>query len=202
MDGVGPPARQLLHKLRWATLGPQFNWTERQYDFSVQYRPLPATLASLARQMAAAVDSLQAAGLQVLPQGSSRSHYEPDAAIINYYQEGDVLGGHLDDVERDMAQPIVSVSLGCDAVFLMGGHTRHVPPSALRLRSGDVLVLAGPARACYHGVPRILQATADLARAVEPAASAQSRTWDADELAACLQYATTARVNISVRAVA
>ncbi len=50
-----------------------------------------------------------------------------------------------------MAQPIVSVSLGCDAVFLMGGHTRHVPPSALRLRSGDVLVLAGPARACYHG---------------------------------------------------
>ncbi len=38
VDGVGPPARQLLHKLRWATLGPQFNWTERQYDFSVQYR--------------------------------------------------------------------------------------------------------------------------------------------------------------------
>ncbi len=32
-------------------------------------RPLPDTLAGLARQMAAAVDSLQAAGLQVLPPG-------------------------------------------------------------------------------------------------------------------------------------
>jgi alkylated DNA repair protein alkB family protein 1 len=64
---------------------------------------------------------------------------------------GDVLGGHKDDVEADMALPIVSVSLGCEAVFLMGGPTRDTRPTALRLRSGDVLVLAGQARACYHG---------------------------------------------------
>ncbi len=47
--------------------------------------------------------------------------FTPDAAIVNYYTPGDTLGGHLDDVEEDMDQPIVGLSLGCDAVFLMGG---------------------------------------------------------------------------------
>lgn len=64
---------------------------------------------------------------------------------------GDTLGGHIDDVEPDQAAPIVTVSLGCHAIFLMGGHTRDTAPTALRLRSGDVLVLGGAARRCYHG---------------------------------------------------
>lgn len=49
------------------------------------------------------------------------SVYRPDAALINYYKVGDTLGGHLDDVEKDMSKPIVSFSLGCDAIFLLGG---------------------------------------------------------------------------------
>ena len=57
----------------------------------------------------------------------------------------------MDDVESDLAQPIVSVSLGCPALFLMGGRTKATHPSALLLRGGDVLVLAGQARSCYHG---------------------------------------------------
>jgi alkylated DNA repair protein alkB family protein 1 len=82
--------------------------------------------------------------------------YHPDAALVNYYRSGDTLGGHKDDVERDMSQPIVSISLGCPAVFLMGGESRDVDPTPLLLRSGDVLVLGGPARRCFHGVPRVL----------------------------------------------
>jgi alkylated DNA repair protein alkB family protein 1 len=50
--------------------------------------------------------------------------YLPDAALVNYYQPGDTLNGHRDDVEPDLAQPIVTLSLGCDAVFLVGGTTR------------------------------------------------------------------------------
>ena len=52
-----------------------------------------------------------------LPLGSSapvetrRKLYRPDAAILNFYREGDTLGGHLDDVEPDMDQPIVSRSV-------------------------------------------------------------------------------------------
>ena len=42
-------------------------------------------------------------------------------ALVNYYHEGDTLGGHRDDVERDQSAPIVAISLGCDAIFLLGG---------------------------------------------------------------------------------
>ena len=44
-----------------------------------------------------------------------------DAAIVNYYGRGDTLGGHKDDVENDLTQPLVSISIGCSAVFLLGG---------------------------------------------------------------------------------
>lgn len=57
----------------------------------------------------------------------------------------------MDDVEPDMAQPIVSVSLGCDAVFLMGGHTRDTVPTPIMVRSGDIVVLSEAARQCFHG---------------------------------------------------
>lgn len=35
------------------------------------------------------------------------------------------------------------------------GLTRAVPPTALLLRSGDAVVMAGRARRCFHGVPRV-----------------------------------------------
>jgi alkylated DNA repair protein alkB family protein 1 len=69
---------------------------------------------------------------------------------------GDTLNGHVDDAERCLAQPLVSLSLGCDAIFLMGTSSKADPPTALLLRSGDALVLSGLARQCYHGLPRIL----------------------------------------------
>ena len=69
---------------------------------------------------------------------------------------GDTLNGHADDAEQDLAQPLVSLSLGCDAVFLMGGETKAVPPTPLLLRSGDAVVLSGHARRCVHGLPRVL----------------------------------------------
>ena len=47
--------------------------------------------------------------------------WDPDVALVNYYREGDTLGGHRDDVEQDQTAPIVSISLGCDAIFLLGG---------------------------------------------------------------------------------
>ena len=51
-----------------------------------------------------------------------------------------------DDAERALEQPLVSLSVGCDAIFLIGGAHRDVPPTALLLRSGDVLVMAGETR--------------------------------------------------------
>ncbi len=51
-----------------------------------------------------------------------------------------------DDAEGAPEQPLVSASVGCDAVFLIGGATRDVPPTALLLRSGDVVVMSGEKR--------------------------------------------------------
>lgn len=41
--------------------------------------------------------------------------------------------------------------LGHAGIFLLGGTTRQTPPIPIVLRSGDVLVMAGRGRKCYHG---------------------------------------------------
>lgn len=66
---------------------------------------------------------------------------------------GDTLNGHQDNVEQDLLQPIVAMSIGCDAVFLIGGQTKAQKPTALLLSSGDVVVMTSPARLCFHGTP-------------------------------------------------
>jgi len=85
---------------------------------------------------------------------------EPDAGIVNSYQEKDTLMGHVDRSELSSTTPLVSISLGNAAVFLIGGLTRDIEPIPLLLRSGDVVIMSGPAcRREYHGVPRILEGT-------------------------------------------
>ena len=53
--------------------------------------------------------------------------WNPDVALVNYYRQGDTLGGHRDDVEQDQAAPIVALSLGCSAIFLLGGTQIYGP---------------------------------------------------------------------------
>jgi len=43
----------------------------------------------------------------------------PEATIINYYHGDSILCGHSDDVEEAMGNPLVSLSLGCSAIFLV-----------------------------------------------------------------------------------
>lgn len=42
-------------------------------------------------------------------------------------------------------------SLGCKGIFLIGGKSREVPPLAMFVRTGDVILMAGQARECFHG---------------------------------------------------
>ena len=78
--------------------------------------------------------------------------FEPDACLMNCYEPGTKLSLHRDEDERDMTQPIVSVSLGIPAVFLFGGTRRSDRPRRIGLESGDVVVWGGPDRLVYHGV--------------------------------------------------
>ena len=70
------------------------------------------------------------------------------------------MGGHVDDAEKDMSKPIISVSFGNTVVFLIGSRSRETKPTALYIRSGDVVVMGGESRYFYHGVPRMIPDTA------------------------------------------
>lgn len=86
----------------------------------------------------------------------------PDACLINRYEPGAKLSLHQDRNEKDMAQPIVSVSLGIPATFLLGGMTRSERAVKLELLHGDVLVWGGPDRLRYHGVMPLKEAVHPL----------------------------------------
>jgi len=92
------------------------------------------------------------------------AHYPalPEACLINFYGAGAKLGSHVDTDEEDTRAPVVSISLGDDAVFHIGGHKRADPKTRMILRSGDVVVLGGDARLAYHGVDRICPGTSSL----------------------------------------
>lgn len=78
--------------------------------------------------------------------------FRPDACLINGYAPGTRLSLHQDRDERDLGQPIVSVSLGLPAVFLFGGLHRNERAQRVSLFHGDVVVWGGPSRLRYHGV--------------------------------------------------
>jgi len=88
------------------------------------------------------------------------SQYEPDAALINYYDDDARMGMHQDREERVNA-PVVSLSLGTACVFRFGStENRNRPWQDVELASGDLFVFGGPARFAYHGVLRTLPGTA------------------------------------------
>ncbi|EFA85990.1 alkylated DNA repair protein [Heterostelium album PN500] len=77
------------------------------------------------------------------------------------------MGGHLDDAEEEMEKPIISISFGSTAVFLMGAETRDVPPIPIFIRSGDIVIMGGRSRYCYHGVARIVEDSFDAGLLVD-----------------------------------
>lgn len=95
-------------------------------------------------------DSLIALWTGLLP-GARR----PECCLVNFYGQGARMGLHQDRDEADMDQPVLSVSLGDDGLFRVGGTDRPAPTRSCWLHSGDVVVLQGRARLAYHGVDRI-----------------------------------------------
>lgn len=79
----------------------------------------------------------------------------PDCCLVNFYGEGARMGMHQDKDESSFEWPVVSVSLGDDGLFRMGGATRGGKTQSIWLHSGDVVVMGGVARLAHHGVDRI-----------------------------------------------
>jgi len=130
--------RLLDKKLRWITLGGQYDWTEKRYP-SGSPPPFPPDIKQL-------IDN-------AFPM-------KAEAAIVNLYSPGETLSVHR-DVSEECAQPLVSISLGCEAVFIVAlgpedakGSQQRIAP--IKLRSGDAVLMSGESRYAWHGVPKVL----------------------------------------------
>jgi alkylated DNA repair protein alkB homolog 1 len=169
--------------LRWATLGFKYDWTRREYhkDLWVGFpRRLNDVMRGLVDRVAAVTqDQFCAQGL-----------YESQTAIVNFFPVGTMMMAHQDISEVCLAKPLMSMSLGCTCVFLMGTDRREDKPHAFFLRSGDVVAFTGPARTAYHAVPRILD---DCPEYLLPSVGDAAAGWRA-----CMDGL---RININVRQV-
>jgi alkylated DNA repair protein alkB family protein 1 len=140
-------------------------WGTKTYLTDRERPPLPALIDQVCREI---VQCISWSSLLPDEQGvdSWQTSYQPEGGIINFYgvrsngrllaslielQTKDSLTGHIDHSEAEASRPLVSISLGLDAVFLVGGETRQTKPLPMLLRSGDVVLMSGPTRRVFHG---------------------------------------------------
>jgi DNA oxidative demethylase len=86
----------------------------------------------------------------------------PEACLVNFYEPSARMGLHQDKDEREFGAPVLSVSLGDACLFRFGGTKRNDPTKSIRLASGDLLLIGGASRLCFHGVDRIYPGTSTL----------------------------------------
>ncbi|KAL5275524.1 ALKBH1 family protein [Megaselia abdita] len=126
--------------MRWTTLGYHHDWDTKVYSENMKNK-FPQDLADLTKFFATTL------GFE---------NYSAEAAIVNYYPIGTTLAGHTDHSEANLDAPLFSFSFGQKAIFLLGGQSKDEKPSAMFLKSGDVVVMSKSSRLCYHAVPRVM----------------------------------------------
>lgn len=92
----------------------------------------------------------------------SRSARDPECCLINFYGEAAKMGMHQDKDEASFDYPVVSISLGDDALFRVGSAVRGGKTESVWLQSGDVVVMGGAARLLHHGVDRVKHGSSAL----------------------------------------
>jgi alkylated DNA repair protein (DNA oxidative demethylase) len=116
---------------------------ERRHPTGVAWPPIPKSVLDVWRAVS----------------GVDRA---PQCCLVNWYAETARMGLHQDRDEADLTLPVVSISLGDDALFRVGGTERGGPTRSIWLRSGDVAVLGGAARLAYHGIDRVRPGSSTL----------------------------------------
>ena len=89
-------------------------------------------------------------------------HAPPQACLVNFYDAKARMGLHQDRDEKALDAPVVSISLGDACLFRFGSTSRGGPTKSIRLESGDLVVIGGASRLCFHGVDRIYPGTSTL----------------------------------------
>lgn len=164
--------RVFQKKLRWITLGGQYDWTQKQYPTETPPE-FPKDIYDLLH--------------------STFPDMKPQAAIVNFYSPGDTLSLHR-DVSEVADRGLVSISLGCEAIFILGlasaeGSGAKSQYHVLRLQSGDAVYMSNKSRYAWHGVPKIIPNTC----------SGYLEDWPGKSYPAWRNYMKDKRVNLNVR---
>ena len=133
------------------TSAGEFGWVsdrrgyryEKTHPTGVNWPVIPASVLSIWRE--------------VVPESR-----DPQSCLVNFYSDAARMGLHQDRDEQDFSQPVVSISLGDEALFRIGNDTRGGKTESVWLRSGDVMVMGGEARLRYHGIDRVKPASSTL----------------------------------------
>ncbi|ODQ63537.1 hypothetical protein NADFUDRAFT_53203 [Nadsonia fulvescens var. elongata DSM 6958] len=168
-------------QLRWITLGGQYNWTTKIYPTFEPHTPeFPDFPTNLCRLLGSSPNNLSS------PSSSSLSYLDfdtlPQAAIVNFYSPGDILSPHQDVAEL-CQNDLLSLSIGCSAIFYIGlvksctercsvgsksdsdtiNNEKEkdwlVPPLAVLVKSGDILIMGGQSRFAFHGIGKVFAGT-------------------------------------------
>ena len=156
--GPVPPHRTRIngHPMSVQSLSLGWHWSPNRYSKTADdlggapVAPMEQWLVRLGQKAVAEAtgDAVRAAS------------YQPDAAIVNFYDHQATMGMHQ-DAEELINAPVVSVSIGDSATFRLGNTAnRNRPFQDLYLASGDLFIFDGPARFAYHGVTKIHPGTA------------------------------------------
>ena len=145
MPGSGNPfsvEESNLGTLGWVSDKSGYRYQATHPVTAAPWPAIPEALISLWREIADAPD--------------------PECCLVNLYRSGARMGLHQDKDEKALSAPVVSVSLGDDALFRIGGTARKDPTRSVKLSSGDVVMFGGPARLAYHGIDRIYPGSSSL----------------------------------------
>jgi alkylated DNA repair protein alkB family protein 1 len=146
----------LVKKLRWLTLGSQYDWTSRSYD-KQKAMPFPADIARLVT-------------------GLFKNAFQPESGVVLIYGSKDYMPVHR-DVSEECKRGLASFSLGCDGLFILSreknglngegavdgenkmDEEREMEMLVLRVRSGDCVWMGGETRWCWHAMPKVMAGT-------------------------------------------
>jgi alkylated DNA repair protein (DNA oxidative demethylase) len=134
MTGMGP--------LGWVSDRAGYRYQPTHPVTGAPWPPMPERLTELWREL-------------------TRWPEPPDACLVNLYRGPAKMGLHQDRDEEDLGAPVLSVSLGDTAVFRIGA-AGGGPTRTVRLASGDVCALTGPARLARHGIDRVIVGSSSL----------------------------------------
>lgn len=140
-------AQVLQKKLRWLTLGAQYDWTTRAYPSSSP-TPFPPDIAALVQSL-------------------FNNSFVPESGVVLLYSPKDYMPVHR-DVSEECQRGLASFTLGCDGLFIIARDKGGVDPDdeereqdmvVLRVRSGDVVQMGGETRWAWHAMPKIMAGT-------------------------------------------